>query len=646
MSLFLFIPLFILAVFLAFYIPGRVFLGEQKNLSKLGLFATSFILGIVMWGWQGYVLGFLQLRWLSYLYLLIFLVIFIKKKYFRFRLPEVKFKKIDFVVIAISVIGIFGQVVPFIKDGLFSVNGLFVGDYSYCDHIWHAGLAQELATRFPPNEPGLSGIVLANYNFWFHLVTGEMSRVSGLPLLSIQFVGLYPIASILLAIIGYVFAKSIYNSKLFVRIFLFLLFFSGDTIGWLFSILNRSLMLNMSQGLDDAVKFMDTPGYGFSLIIALTAFYIFFKNKQNFSKKSILLVGFLVGSLIGFKIYMGFGFLMGFGVLGLFGLIKRKYSYIWIIIVAAIFSALQFLPFNAKSGGLFFLLFETPRGFIAQKGLNLGWIDQRWAIYWQHHNYLRLIEYGVFMAVIYLFAQFGVKLLGFIPLKRTLRILGTDFFVLLYSILIPSLAVSMFFYQKVGGGNIWQFLFPVSLILTILTSLNLSVIILKLNKIIIALLITLMFIFIIPSWINFVGHIFNVDYLSPFHGVSKSELDSYNFIRNNSSKKSLLLLVNQSGYNACNAVSVAKILTQRNLFFSGTGVSGVVFPEYLRREKDVAFIKASQDEKKVIETLRNDNINYVVIYNNTPIATNSPLLKNKFLKKVFSNQSAKIFEVK
>ena len=646
MSLLLFFPLFIISIFLAFYIPGRVFLGEQKNLSKPGLFAVSFILGIVLWGWQGYVLGFLQLRWLSYVYLLIFLTIFIKKKYLSFKLPKFEFKKIDFVTASIILIGILGQIMPFLKTGLVSANGLFINSYNYCDHIWHAGLAQELANKFPPSEPGLSGIVLANYNFWFHLIEGELSRVFHLPLLSVQSSGLYVIAPILLALIGYVFAVSIYNSKSFVRIFLFFLFFSGDAIGWFFSILNKSLILNMSQGFDDAWKFMDTPGYGFSVLIVLAAFYIFFKNKQKLSRKNILIIGILIGSLIGFKVYIGIPFLLGFSFLSLFGFLKKNYAYLGIIIIAGVLSMAQFLPFNAKSGGLFFLLLEVPRGFIAQKGLNMSYIDQRWSIYLKHNNYFRLFEYGLFMTGIYLLVNFGVKLIGFLPLKKTLKILGTDFSVLLYSILLPAFIMSMFLYQKVGGGNIWQFLLPVSLILTILASLNLSVMLSKLNKAVIIMIFVLIIIFMFPSYINFMTYYFKADYLSSFHGISSSELKSYDYLKNNSSKNSMLLLIDQPSYSDCAAVSIAKVVTQRNLFFSGTGVSGVVFPEYLRREKDVAFIKTSQDEKKVIETLKNDDIDYVLIYNNTPIATNSPLLRNKFLKKVFSNQSAKIFEVK
>lgn len=644
-SLFLFVPLFLFSAFLAFYIPGRVVLGKQTKFSPLAITGVSIILGFVLWGWQGYLFGYLQLRWLSYLYLLIFLALFIKRKYWVIEIPKVQLKKLDLIILLIIVLGIFGQVMPFVKNGFTSSEGLFIHSYNYCDHIWHAALAQELASKFPPDEPALSRIALSNYNFWFHFVAGEFSRVFNLPLFFVQFTGLYPIASILLAIMGYTFAKSIYDSKFFIRLFLFFLYFSGDAIGWLFSIVNGKLMLNMSKGFDDAVKFMDTPGYGSSLIIALTAFYLFVKYKDNLTFKKQLLIGFLIGSLIGFKVYMGIGFMLGFGMLALFGFLRRRYSYIPIFLIASFFSATQFLPFNANSGGLFFLLFEVPRGFIAQEGLNLGWIDQRWRIFAESNNYLRIAEYAIYITGIYLVVQFGFKVLGFIPLRRTIKIIGLDFFVLLYSILFFSLFVSMFFYQKVGGGNIWQFLLPVSLMLCILASLNLSLIFSKLNKFIVGILITFIIIFTIPSWVNFTSFFFYTDYLSDFHGIPTSELNSYNFIKSNSSKNSLLLLIGDTSYSNCLAAPAAKPLTERELFFSGTGVTGVVFPEYIRREKDVTFIKDSKDEKGVFKVLKKNGINYILIFKNSPVEANSYLLNNKFLEEVYSNKSTIILKV-
>jgi hypothetical protein len=574
---------------------------------------------------------------------LVFLIIFLKKKYFFFKHSKIQFKKIDLVVVLIAVTGIFGQIMPFIKTGLVSVSGLFISSYNSCDHVWHASLAQELAQRFPPNEPSLFGIAFINYNFWFHPITGELTRVFNLPLLSVQFNGMYPMASILLAFIGYVFAINLYNSKLFARLFLFFLFFSGDAFGWLLSLLRHSLTLNISVGLDDATKFMDTPGYGLSVIIALTAFYVFLRNKEKLSLKNMLIVATLIGSLIGFKIYMGIPFLLGLFFMSIPLFIKRNFTYFWMFVIAVVLSVIQFLPFNSNNGGLFFLPFEVPRGFMAQKALNLGFIDQRWTIYLAHHSYFRLLEYGLFMTAVFLLVQFGVKILGFIPLKRAIRILGTDFCVLLYSILISSLILSLFFYQRVGGGTIWEFLLATSLMLTIFASLNLSLILAKINKIVTVTIIILIVAFTIPSWVNFVNYYLQADYFSSFHGISAAELKSYAYLKDNSPKNSTLLLIDEPSYNCFS--SIVNVLTERNLFFSGQGVSQVVWPWYTGRKNDVVFIKTSRDDQEVDELLKKDNINYVVLYNNTLVGTTSALLNNRYLEKAFSNSADKIFKV-
>ena len=98
-----------------------------------------------------------------------------------------------------------------------------------------------------------------------------------------------------------------------------------------------------------------------------------------------------------FKIYIGIPFMLGLFFLSLIKGLKRSFSVLWSFIIASILSLIQFLPFNASSGGLSFLPVEVPREFIAQKALNLGFIDQRWTIYMTHHNYLRLLEYGILM---------------------------------------------------------------------------------------------------------------------------------------------------------------------------------------------------------------------------------------------------------
>lgn len=643
MGILLFLPSFIVAIFLAFYIPGRAILGKQEKLSRLGIFTSSIILGIVLWGWQGYIFGFLHLRNLSYVYLLIFLGFFIYKRYYSFRIPKVNFRKFDWIAIVIAAVGVFGQIIPYAKNGLMTQMGLFISNYNNVDQVWHATLIEELVRRFPPNEPGLYGISLINYHFWFHLVTAELIRVFHLPLFQTQFIGMYALGPVLLALIAYPLATVIYNSKLFIRLVLFFLFFSGDAAGWVMLLLHHNFAFRLEGVFENATTFMDAPGRGFAVIIALTGLYLLFKHKDKLSWKLIAITGLLFGSLAMFKIYISIPFMLGLFFLSLINGLKRNFSALWSFIIASIFSLVQFLPFNASSGGLFFLPVDIPRNFITQKGLELSFINQRWTIYLQHQSYIRLTEYGIFMIAVYLFMQFGVKLIGLLPLKKVTKAIGSEYFMFLYSILLSSLVLGLFFYQRVGGANIWEFFMTSSLILSILVSLNLSVLLAKFNKVVAILVVFIVIAFTIPRWIYSVNYYLQADYFSAFHGVSNSELRAYDFLKNNTPKNSELLLVDQPAYTSYS--SLASVLTERNLFFSGTGVSQVVTPEYLRREEDVALIKTSKDYKKVEQVLAKDQINYVMLYNNTLAGTTSALLNDKFLKEVFSNSVAKIFKV-
>ena len=59
---------FILSIFLAFYIPGRVILGKISkntawNFEKL---IISLVVGMVLWAYQAIIFGYLGIRWLSY----------------------------------------------------------------------------------------------------------------------------------------------------------------------------------------------------------------------------------------------------------------------------------------------------------------------------------------------------------------------------------------------------------------------------------------------------------------------------------------------------------------------------------------------------------------------------------------------------
>ncbi len=79
-----------------------------------------------------------------------------------------------------------------------------------------------------------------------------------LPFFQTQFIGLYSLSSFLLAGIGYLIAKEIYNKRLFINLSLFFLFFIGDISHLITYILQRKFIFTILSLANDATRFNNT----------------------------------------------------------------------------------------------------------------------------------------------------------------------------------------------------------------------------------------------------------------------------------------------------------------------------------------------------------------------------------------------------
>src|SRR3989344_3746483 len=88
--------IFFIAVFIAFFVPGDLFL-RNNNLSIFQRLILGSSLGMILWCWQGYIFGYMNIRWMSYAYLFVLFVLWISynfsslknvkiKSLFRFRI--------------------------------------------------------------------------------------------------------------------------------------------------------------------------------------------------------------------------------------------------------------------------------------------------------------------------------------------------------------------------------------------------------------------------------------------------------------------------------------------------------------------------------------------------------------------------------
>ena len=161
--------------FTAFYIPGRVVISDFKIKQKNATHILAIIIGLVLWAWQSYIFEFIHLSWLSYLYLILFFAFYLYKKYYRelkISFKSLKFKEL--VLLAIVIPGVLAQTMSYFQMGLKTNMGIILTSHNLADHLWHAGLISELIDRFPPDEPGMAGVSLKDYHYWFNLVTADL----------------------------------------------------------------------------------------------------------------------------------------------------------------------------------------------------------------------------------------------------------------------------------------------------------------------------------------------------------------------------------------------------------------------------------------------------------------------------------------
>lgn len=630
----------VLSFILAFYVPGRVLLGNAPITKIRASHALAIVIGAVFWAWQAYVFGQLQMRYLSYGYLIIFLIVFVKQGYLSiFKVKDFKIKAVDPIILLVIGVGTLVQTFPYFRMGQKINEGIITVAHNPDDHIWHAGLIREIISRFPANEPGMAGIILKDYHYWFSLLTADLIRVFYLPALQTQFIGMYVLAAILLGIISYSFANFLYPSKLFTRLFMFLLFFSGDIAGWYMLALHRTFDLNLSSLINNGTKFLDSPAFALSIITALTGMYLLFYHKEHMSKRIIFICAFLFSSLLEFKVYTGITIMLGFVAYAAFGLLKKRYDRVVAFMLASILGAAVFFPGTSSSGGLFFLPFEIPRDFITQSVLGLRDWELRWRIYQDHINYLRIIQYGLYMTGVYFLIQFGAQLIGLIPLAKTRRALGNDRFIFLYTSAVGGIILSLFFYQKVGGANIWEFLLPVGIILSLLTSLTLTILLERRHKIFTIVTVVILAGLILPRYTDSVKLYVQQEYLSGFHGVDTQTYNSYKFLRDQVELGDVTVIVNHPGHVAY--VSIVKVLTERDLFLSGEGVRQQVTPEIKKRRLIVNNLAKGKVEE-YLPQLKNYNVKYLYYYGPAPMHVEA---SEKF-EVVFRNSAATILRIK
>lgn len=598
-----FFLVFFAAVFVAFFIPADTLL-KRYNLSFFQRLILGISLGMIMWGWQGYVFGYLNIRLFSYVYLFIFLILWIKFNLNKFKINfSFKFNKFNILLLLIVIMGSIIQLSSVFFTGISKNGGLYFYTYSLTDNLWYMDLTNEVLKRVPPFEPGMSGKIIENYHYWSNLVMAELIRVFHLPFIPTVSQYFSALLVLLLGGTAIVFSQIIKLKKTILIWILFFLYFGGDFVNLIQLIFHGKI--NFAQkSMEDGAKFLANAPRAFALVL----FFAGISFVSLYIKKNKYFLGFLsafiLGSLIGFKVYVGFFGLTGMFFLCIYYLFKKKYSLIIFTVFAIILSLLIYLPVNKNAGGLIYTGFWRSEDFITLPTLGLSHMELAREIYASHNNWLKVLQYDLIFLLIATIGTFGTKIIGIFQARRTLKLLPIELNIFLIPSLMVSFVIGTFFIQNSGGSNAFNFLVSVYVIGSIYAGTACVYWISKINgNSLKAIMIFIIVLLTVPRAVyQLIDNIHGL-YLDKGYQVTSSDLKTLEDLRAKTSPSSLIL------FNP--GLLFMNFIVNRPVFLSGQGILVSHDLDISSREKSQNIILKSGKILLVAKELMQNNIDYI-----------------------------------
>jgi len=393
--------------------------------------------------------------------------------------------------------------------------------------------------------------------------------------------------------------------------------------------------------IEDGAKFLVNPPRAISIVVlfvGLSLFLVWLK-KKNFSLG--LLTVFVLVSTIGFKVYTGFFVLTGLFGLLVFFVIKRNFQFLVLFLAAIFLSAVIYFPVNKDAGGLYFTGLSLFENFIVQPWMMLDRLELARRIYLEHYSWLRVIQYEIIFAFIFIATVFGTKLIGLLQTRKSLSLLPVELHIFLVPGIVISAILGLFFQQYTGGANTFNFLVSVFIIGSIYTALACSYWINKLPKGYIIFIIVLILISTSPRVLQ--EAFVNINKIQSREGflIDSYELEGLQYLREKTGKDSIIL-VDYKTFKVDAESPYVSFLADRPMFLSGLGneltAHGIDFSD---RKADADVILTSHDPKTIRKNLVKNKINYIYLSSiDGKLATEA----SSFTKKVFQNPKIRILK--
>lgn len=504
---------FVLLIVLFFFLPGLVFRSGR-------LLAVP--IGISLFALTAWILGYLKLDYLIWGLPIIALGLVIKNK--ELTLHRFEFGKKHLILGIVIILGSASWLITQFKNGLIFNYGLGFWGPNGHDAIWHLSLISELQKNVPPNNPIYAGQLLTNYHYFFDLLIAKSANVLSIDPIELLFRMFPLLIAVFSGLLIYKVTEKISKSFLAGVSATFFLYFGGS-FGWVVTFLkDKSFGGETMFWAQQSISTLLNPPFAISLMTFLAGLIIFYEviGQKSQHKLRVFPLILLWGTLIEFKAYAGILVLGGLGLYTLQRLIfKRDFSILLVSVPVFLLSLLVFLPNNSGSQSLiqYNPLWLVHSMITAQD--RLGW--NRLTLTLESGVWYKLL-YGYFLGtLIFLFGNFGTRIISLIAIKEFFKQSFLLYFVIL-SIILP-----LVFTQEGTAWNIVQFLYYGLAVLNIFAGIGLAKLVTKSPKIIGVILGILVILLTVPTTLGTFQH-----YLPerPPAKLSSKEFEALQFLRN------------------------------------------------------------------------------------------------------------------
>jgi len=643
---------FLLAIFFAFYLPGKFLTIKLKF--KLTFLEDLFfvpLLGMMLFTLATYLFSWLRVWYLVVPLFFLLDILALRTKKWK-PSPLGKNERWPFLLILIL-------------SAIFSLSMVLTGVRGEAityrrDDLWHLALINELRAHFPPDNPGFAGVPLRGYHYFYNFLLAKMSQLFYLSPFSLYF-HFFPLLVALLWGLGVYILMLKWSQKKNVALWaLFLSFFGGSFSFILVLRGNPWLSMDDAFGITQPASSLVNPPFAISVVIIIGTLFALFNFLKTRKASWLVPIVLFAGLVTMFKVYAGMILLGGLAILTAMELLKKRFLLLSaLLVIGALFLGTYWVLADRSARLLYYPLWSPHKVLID----HLPWYGygEKYYTYSKLSVISGLIRIEIYGLYVFLIGSLGTRIIGLLalPLLFLRKKKRPSLFTITLAVMTAiSILIPLFFIQTGKVFEIiqmaWYFLFFCSLFaafgLGALTSF-------KYNRLFKALLVIVIVLVTLPSAYEKYLNYWNIT--RQREKLSGPYFSAMEFIRSQGTYDDTILEVPKrdvgstekallSWYDSSSPAIVAfanKRSYLNNEYIEFPGVD--VYPRISLLKKILILDKTSPStleyqnlEEEIIKRLKNDKIVFIYCPHSL-----GPFDKIENIHRVYENEAATVYRV-